>query len=233
MKYTYCIFSDESGVFDNNNEEYFVFGGLILNTKTNDIKNLTRQYSGLEKNLKQKTKYKNLEELKAANLEPQDRRRFFTLLKHYQKFGIIIKLDEVHKQLFKNKKTKQRYQDFAYKIGLRRTFEQLIKDGKLSKEDEIRFNFKVDEHLTATDARYELREGLLQEFKEGSYNRTFKKFYPPLFPNTQSLNLLFEDSEKTILIRAADIIANRLYFEVKHGNWKALRKENMIITKLP
>ena len=94
MKYTYCIFSDESGVFDNNNEKYFVFGGLILNTKTDDISKIASKYSKLEKNLRKSSKYKDIGELKAVNLSPQDRRRFFSLLKHYQKFGIIIKLDE-------------------------------------------------------------------------------------------------------------------------------------------
>ena len=40
MRHTYCIFSDESGVFDNKNYQYFVFGGLILNTKKDDMKEI-------------------------------------------------------------------------------------------------------------------------------------------------------------------------------------------------
>lgn len=34
-----------------------------------------------------------------------------------------------------------------------------------------------DEHTTATNGRYELREGLEQEFKLGTYNMRYDKFF--------------------------------------------------------
>ena len=70
----------------------------------------------------------------------------------------------------------------------------------------------VDEHSTATNGRYELQEGLLQEFKYGTHNGTWNMFYPPVFPKLNSLNVEFCDSSKRTLVRAADIIANRVFF---------------------
>ena len=129
--------------------------------------------------------------------------------------------------------SKQRYQDFAYKIGVRRAFEHLISIGILSPEDDITLHFFVDEHHTATNGRYELEEALLQEFKEGTYNFNFMKYYKPLFPNMRNLHLKMEDSTQSLLIRAADIVANRLYYEKERGSIRNLRGHNVYITRLP
>ena len=233
MRHTYCIFSDESGVFDNKNYQYFVFGGLILNTKKDDMKELSARYADIEKNLKRKDIYKDLDELKAAYLSPHDRRLLFSTMRDFQKFGVVITLDKVFCKLFAEKKTKQRYQDYAYKIGIRKAFEVMIAEGKVSKDDEIRFNFIIDEHHTATNGKYELEEGLLQEFKEGSYDQTFSEYYPPLFPNTKSLSLSLADTKHKIIVRAADIIANRIYFEARNDALHKIESSNMIIINMP
>lgn len=88
-----------------------------------------------------------------------------------------------------------------------------------------------DEHSTATNGRYELREGLEQEFKLGTYNMKYDKFYPPIFPNLKSINLSFCNSEKKPLIRAADIIANQIFFAATNRKFDKLDK--IYITTLP
>ena len=70
----------------------------------------------------------------------------------------------------------------------------------------------VDEHTTATDGLYELREGLLEEFKNGTFNFKYDKFFPPLFPQMNNVDVCYCNSEKQALIRASDIVANRVYY---------------------
>ena len=71
--------------------------------------------------------------------------------------------------------------------------------------------FFVDEHTTATDGKYELREALEQEFRFGTYNWNYSVFFPPLFPNVKTVDVCFCNSSKVTLVRAADIIANKIY----------------------
>lgn len=127
------------------------------------------------------------------------------------KFGVIINQKNVLDRIFLNKKDKQRYLDYAYKIGLKKALQQLITAGVIDKNIDNIFVYN-DEHSTATNGRYELREGLEQEFKLGTYNMQYNKFFPPLFETMKGIQLEFCDSRKVTLIRAADIVANRIYY---------------------
>ena len=89
----------------------------------------------------------------------------------------------------------------------------------------------VDEHTTATNGIYELREGLEQEFKLGTYNMNYDKFFPPLFRNLDSLHLRYCNSAATPLVRAADIVANKLYYLAT--NELDLNAARSLITRLP
>ena len=123
--------------------------------------------------------------------------------------------------------------DYAYKISVKRAFEELIRKRKISSNDKIRINFFVDEHSTATNGLYELKQGLLQEFKEGTFNHNFQKYFPPVFPELEKLNLLYVDSKTNRLIRASDIIANRIYFELNGGKIENLLNNNFKISFFP
>ena len=127
------------------------------------------------------------------------------------KFGVIINQKNVLDRIFLNKKDKQRYLDYAYKIGLKKALQQLITADVIDKNIDNIFVYN-DEHSTATNGRYELREGLEQEFKLGTYNMQYNKFFPPLFETMKGIQLEFCDSRKVTLIRAADIVANRIYY---------------------
>ena len=92
----------------------------------------------------------------------------------------------------------------------------------------------MDEHTTATDGRYELKEALEQELKIGTYNYSYSVFYKPIFPNLKTLNMRFCNSQKVTLVRSADIIANKVYFEAnKACNQNIQRENNLLITYLP
>ena len=70
-----------------------------------------------------------------------------------------------------------------------------------------------------------------QEFKLGTFNYAYNKFYPPIFKNIKSVNVNYCNSNSVTLIRAADIVANNIYY-------KAIRSientsNNLYLTTLP
>ena len=82
------------------------------------------------------------------------------------KFGVVINQANVLDRIFQSKKDKQRYLDYAYKIGLKKAFEGLIREGVIKSDEIKRIHVYNDEHSTATNGRYELE----QAFKLGTYN---------------------------------------------------------------
>lgn len=223
------IYSDESGVFDKEHNEIFVYGGLIFLGK--ESRNIAaRKYIHAEKTIRSGT-YSMKTELKACKITNSEKNKLYRSMNQYIKFGAIINQKNVINQIFTSKKDKQRYLDYAYKIALKRAFQKMIDGGIIvSGEIEAIFVFN-DEHSTATNGRYELREGLEQEFKLGTYNMKYDKFYPPIFPKLKSIDLSFCNSEKKPLIRAADIIANQIFFAAR--NRKFERLNGIYITTLP
>lgn len=205
------VFSDESGVFDHLHNSVFVFGGVVFFSKEEkDV--ATRKYIHAERVLRGSAQYANLPELKATALNLSSRGKMFRTMSRYQRFGIIIHQERLLARIFQSKKDKQRYLDYAYKIGLKRLFEGLIEKGKIVPEEVKNITVCVDEHTTATNGRYELREALEQEFKHGTYNATYSRYFPPIFNHLNKVSVSFLNSENVPLIRAADMIANRIYY---------------------
>ena len=203
------IYSDESGVFDKIHNEIFVYGGLIFLGKRQKDEYI-RRYRAAEKSIRG-SKYTDGSELKACRISNQEKGKLYRSLGGAIKFGVIINQKNVLDRIFLSKKDKQRYLDYAYKIGLKRALQKLMEEGVIEKNIDTIFAYN-DEHSTATNGRYELREGLEQEFKIGTYNMQYDKFFPPLFETMQGICLKFCDSRKVTLVRAADIVANRIYY---------------------
>ena len=147
-------------------------------------------------------------------------------------FSIVIKQQNVLNRIYANKKSKQRYLDYAYKIGLKKVFQKLI-DSKIINSNEVeRLYVFNDEHTTATNGRYELKEALEAEFKNGTFNYDWNKFYPPIFENLKEIKLEYCNSAKKPHIRMADIIANKAYYLSKARKIDELQNK-MIVHFLP
>ncbi len=221
------IYTDESGVFDHINNDYFVFGGVIYLSKTK--RNIaTRKYHAVEAIIQRH--YQG--ELKANVLSNVDKGKIFRSLNNTIKFGVIIDQKKVHEKIFDNKKSKQRYLDYAYKIMIKRLLTHLDSVGTMSLETIENINIYCDEHTTATNGRYELREGILAELKDGTFNHNYRRFFPPICNNIKNVRLSFCDSKTTTLIRAADIVANRIY---RHAVINDVEKINnkVFLVKMP
>ncbi len=224
------IYSDESGVFDQTHNDIFVFGGLIFLSKSErDI--ATRKYIAAERCIA--PNYNQKQELKACVLSNKDKGKLYRSLNSYFKFGVVIEQSKVLSSIFFNKKSKQRFLDYAYKIAVKRHLERLILQDIINPSEVENMNFFVDEHTTATNGKYELKEGLLEEFKFGTYNWNYSKMFPPIFRDLKGLNLEFCDSKQKPLVRAADIVANKLYHKAVSENRYPFRDSKTNIIKLP
>lgn len=204
------VYSDESGVFDKAHNEVFVFGGLIF-LKKKDMEVCSRKYLTAESAIRL-GKYGKNDELKACFISNKEKGKLYRSLNQTIKFGVVINQNNVLDRIFQSKKDKQRYLDYAYKIGLKRAFQSLIREGIVNPDEVKRIHVYNDEHSTATNGRYELEQALEQEFKLGTYNMRYDSFFPPIFGDLGRIDLEFCSSDKVTLIRAADIIANRIYY---------------------
>lgn len=233
------VYSDESGVFDKIHQRYFIYGGLIFLSKDDKEKH-TRKYSKAEKDLRKNNGYASNDELKASFISNKEKGKLYRSLNQCIKFGAVIEQERVHDEIYSYKKSKQRYMDYAFKISLKRALESLISEGKIDSGDVRNIYIHCDEHTTATNGRYELRESLEQEFKIGTMNYRSMKYFPPLFKNMDGITVEFCDSKSVRMIRAADIVANRIYYEVTSGNLtdecsylSTSKSRNLYLTILP
>lgn len=226
------VYSDESGVFDVAHNKCFVFGGLILLGK--DLKDrCEHQYAHVEKVFRENKRLDSNVELKATRLNNSEKSQLFRSLNTFYKFGVVVDQNQLHSKVFDSKKSKQRYLDYAYKIALKRAMQYLIEQGVLNKDEVDTIHVYVDEHTTATDGRYELKEALEQEFKHGTFNYNYLYYFDPLFPKMKGVDLKYCDSATVRLVRASDIIANKLYYLASTNQISSLKREMFYIELLP
>ena len=227
------IYSDESGVFDKYHNDIFVFAGVICVESSNKEK-WCRLYSAAEKTIRASGGYSSDDELKAAAVTNNQKGKLFRSLNNCYKFCAVIDQKRVISQIFGNKKDKQRYLDYAYKIAVKNAFCKMISDGFIDPNAVTNLYFYVDEHTTATNGRYELREGLEQEFKIGTYNYKYDKFYPPIFTSLQGVTVNFCNSKNVLLVRASDIIANRVFYLATNAEYTKINNiPNIYVKYLP
>lgn len=227
------VYSDESGVFDKVHNDIFVYGGIILLGGGQTVNDQINKYRHVEKVMRKNLSLSPDVELKANILDNSDRIKLYRSLNRIYKFGIVIDQKKLNDRIFDNRKNKQRYLDFAYKIGVKRSLASLMSEGVFRADEVNNMFFCVDQHTTATNGRYELREALEQEFKIGTINYEHNIFFEPLFPQMGAVKVKWCDSAAIPLIRAADIVANHIYYLAVSGNPIAEPDRNLHIEKLP
>ena len=110
------IYSDESGVFDKVHNDIYVYGGvLFLSKEDKDIN--ARKYKHVEKVIRESKGYDKNIELKACILENKEKSKIYRSLNKCIKFGVIVNQKNIRDEIFSNKKSKQRYLDYAYKMA--------------------------------------------------------------------------------------------------------------------
>ena len=226
------IYSDESGVLDKKHNDYFVFGGVMFFSKEQK-EQWARKYITAEKTIRNCESVDNCKEVKASNITNKSKSKLYRSLNNTEKFGIVIAQKRLGDGLFENKKSKQRYLDWAFKMAVKSKFLELIKKGILDPLQVENLYFYVDEHSTATNGLYELRETMEQEFKHGVWNFDYMVYHPPIFPKLKSLRVEFCNSKVKTLVRAADIIANHIFYIAKQNEGIVEQTNNLHIKYHP
>ncbi len=227
------IYSDESGVFDREHNDFYVFGGVIfLGKEERDI--ASRKYIAAENIARTAEKLSQEQEVKAAVVSNAAKGKLYRSLNAYHKFGVVVHQKKVLDRIFLSKKDKQRFLDYVYKMGVKAKFQQMIHNGIIDPMEIEHLHFYVDEHTTATNGKYELRESLEQEFKRGTFSMNYMHHFPPIFSQMQDVKLEFCNSAAKTLIRAADIVANKVYYHAVTDNLTAIHDlNNLNILNLP
>ncbi len=116
----------------------------------------------------------------------------------------------------------------------KKVISRLIEKGSITSSDSINIHCFIDEHTTATKGIYGLEEAIFKELHEGTINFKYGKYFEPIFKNqTLSVTVKYVNSEAYELIRAADIIANRVLFEIEKGNIQSIEAENLCLRYFP
>lgn len=224
------IYSDESGIFSKK-MELFLFAGYIFLNKNEKDKYLNR-FKNEEKNLKAKINFVD-EELKGSMLNVKQKAKLIKKMNGIYKFCSKININDVYLDIFNSKRTKQRYLDFAYKLGIKNVLKHLIEKNLINPNEIESIYIYQDQHTTTSDGFYELKSSLLQEFKEGiiDVKGNYKK---PIFHNLKRVEVKLCDSKKNVLIRASDVLCNLIWNNFKHHNGiKNLLINNLYIIELP
>ena len=227
------VYSDESGVLDYVHNNYYVFGGILFIGK--DEKDIAqRKYLSAERAIRNSQKYNRNDELKASKISNKEKAKLYRSLNNYYKFAVVIRQNQLNINIFNHKKSKQRFLDYAYKIGLKALLQKLIRENIIDTKQINNIWVYPDEHTTATDGKYELTEGLLREYKYGTFNDNWQNFFPPILPDIAGLIVTLCNSSSTTLVRAADIIANHVYHCAEKEQLESLKNnDHLVITELP
>ena len=220
------VYGDESGVFDKAHNDVFAFGGLVfLDRESRDV--AIRKYIHAERAIS--AQYGDAE-LKASVLSPKHKSGLFRSMNGLIRYAFLVDQQRVIDEIFGNKKSKQRFLDYVFKVGLKKVLVRLIQAGRIDPGEVGGVYVRFDEHSTATDGRYELKEGMEEEFKRGTFNYRYNVFHKPIFPEMRgTVELEFRNSEKDALIRASDIIANRAWYYELTGKGHALGGSMMVV----
>lgn len=207
------VFADESGVFDREHNDLFVYGGVIILGKHN-YDAIVNRHQSLERRLRrEESSLKNEPEIKAAYLNLKQRKRLFNLQSpQCIRFGVVIHQQRVYKQIYQTKEDKQRFLDYALKRGIKFAIESANTSGLIRKKEINCMSIVVDEHSTATSGKYTFEEAVDEEFRRGTYGPNYDTFFPPLFSlNFPRIPVAYCDSKKVVGVRIADITANWIY----------------------
>lgn len=222
------IYSDESGVLDKYHNDFFVFGGLMFLSK-DDRDIWSRKYVAAERAVRSSEKMSIDVEVKATTISNKSKSKLYRSLNQTEKFGVVVKQKKLLDSLFENKKGKQRYLDWVYKMSVKTKFLELLRNEQIVASDITGIYFFVDEHTTATNGIYELQESLEQEFKYGTYNYDWMTFHPPIFPNLQTVKVEYCNSSTKTLVRAADIVANHIYHEATENSGVVQNSNKLVL----
>ena len=108
--------------------------------------------------------------------------------------------------------------------------------GSISFDDPAEFDIILDERTAATNGEYNLAESILHEMRGEICNININTLmtFAPVLPAAKKVSVRYGNSAKEPLLRAADVLANRILHECRHGNiCNLMGKNNLFTLSLP
>lgn len=212
------VYADESGTFDKLNNEWFVYGGLVL--VGSDAKNdAARKFVSIEREIKNRDRAHDVDaEMKAVSMPLRERKRVFKSINSEgcRRFAVIVNQASLHDGIFDSKRRKQCFLDYALKRSIKEGIVDALRVTNVRASEVDAVSVVVDEHSTSTCGKYNLVESINEELRYGTFNATWNKFFPPVFDASMpKIPVAYVDSSRVPLIRAADITANWVYMAIR------------------
>ena len=86
---------------------------------------------------------------------------------------------------------------------------QIIKNN-ISSHKPLKVVINIDEQTTKSNGYYNLHDGLIEELKYGISNFNYACIYNPIFFNDLDIKISYQDSSKSYLVQAADLISGTI-----------------------
>lgn len=223
---TIYINIDDSGKLVDS-EKVSVYAGLVFMSKKEKDKFIT-QYRSIVQSIKCKYCKKNVAtcksnkscpELKHNMLKPKHNRQLMNYIKKYPILCCIINNDKVYPNIKSNTASRGRFLDYSLKLLIKQTIRSMIKEERINPNMPIKLVINIDEQTTKTNGYYNLRDGIIEELKYGIFNYNYGFFNTPIVNSDLEVSVCYQNSEKSYLIQAADLVAGtvrKLYLNNMH-----------------
>ncbi len=220
MQTIYINIDDSRKLVDS--EKVSIYAGLVFTSKKEKDKFIT-QYRSIVKDIKCKycqqdisvcSSNKDCPELKHNMLKPKHNRQLMNYIKKYSVICCIINNNKVYPNIKNNTASRGRFLDYSLKLLIKQVIKSLIKEERINPNLPIKLIINIDEQTTKTNGYYNLRDGIIEELKYGIFNYNYGFFNVPIVNSDLDVEVCYQNSEKSYLIQASDLVAGtvrRLY----------------------
>ena len=229
---------DDSGKLVDS-EKVSIYAGIVFTSKKEKDKFIT-QYRSIVKEIK--CKYcskddiicngnKNCPELKHNMLKSKHNRQLMNYIKKYSVLCCIINNDKVYPNIKANTASRGRFLDYSLKLLIKQTIKGLIKENRINPDLPVKLVVNIDEQTTKTNGYYNLRDGIIEELKYGIYNYNYGFYNNPIIKSELAVDVCYQNSEKSYLIQASDLIAGtvrRLYLNNVENGLEFLKRIDFV-----
>ena len=206
-----------------------VYGGIVFLSKKEKDKFIT-QYRSIINDIKCKycknksTCNKKCPEIKNTNIKNSDKRRIMNYIKKYFVVGLIINNQNVYDHIIENKAAKGRFIDYSLRRMIKEIINNQISNHNISENKPLKVVVNFDEQTTKSNGYYNLHDGLVEELKYGISNFNYACIYNPIVFNDLDIKISYQDSGKSYLVQAADLISGT----IRRGALNALNNNENI-----
>ena len=123
---------------------------------------------------------------------------------------LIINNDKVYVHIINDKKAKGRFLDYGLRRMIKEVINEQIKKNNIDSYRPLKVIINIDEQSTKSNGYYNLQDGLMEELKYGIKNFNYDNVFTPIVHDKLDLHIKYQDSSKSYLVQAADLISGTI-----------------------